>query len=68
MQNAPELLFILAIVALTAGELIAYFDAAPGNTLSERVRLWASGSAWRKLALIVGLFFLYMHLAYGWPW
>ena len=68
MTDSPMALFVLALFVLTVGELLAYFDARPGNTLSERIRAWASVTVARKLLLALGLFLLFTHLAFGWPW
>lgn len=68
MTDSPLLLFVAALVTLAIGEILAYFDTTPNNTLSERLRDWSAVSPWRKLALAAGLVLLFTHIVYGWPW
>ena len=67
MTDSPMALFVLALVFLAIGELIAFFDTFPNNTLSERLRTWSSVSPWRKALLAVGLALLFLHIVYAWP-
>ena len=67
-MDLPLLFFAASLALLAIGALIAFFDTAPGNTLSERIRAWASVAVGRKALLAVGLALLFTHLAFGWPW
>ena len=60
--------FIASGIFLAIGELLAYFDTLPDNTLSERIRAWARVTHARKALLAGGLLLLFSHLAFGWPW
>ena len=68
MTDSPLVLFVLALATLAIGEILAFTDTVPSNTLSERIRAWASVTVARKALLAAGLAALFLHLAFGWPW
>lgn len=67
-MDLPLLFFVASLVLLAIGEVIAFFDTAPGNTLSERIRAWASVAVGRKGLLAAGMILLFTHIVYAWPW
>ena len=67
MPDSPLLLFVAALVLLAIGEVLAFFDTLPNNTLSERIRDWSAVSTGRKALLAAGLVLLFTHIVFAWP-
>lgn len=74
VQRAYTIAWLLWLAALAALETAALVDKRPGDTFSEHVIKWASmrghGRMWRlrRLALLVVLSYLAIHLLSGGAW